>query len=291
MAIYYLQSHEIDYAKWDKAIKNSLSPLIYANSWYLDVVNPGWCGLVKNDYEWIFPVPAKQKMFIPYCYTPAFVQQLGFFGKHIPTIYEVEEVINTLANKFVRIHLNVQHLSVFPERRVKILPNHLLNLLSTYEVISAAYSENIKRNLKKAARYDFSIDEKINPQELIDLFSAWQNKASKTFVSQTKELFPSLCEAVKKNAELINVGLRHEGDLCCGLILFRFEGRITMIFSANSPQGKEKFGMYYLLDQIFRRLSHSVNFFDFEGSTDAGTARLYQGFGGIRENYLQIMFR
>ncbi|MFN4854206.1 MAG: hypothetical protein ACK5JC_07300 [Bacteroidota bacterium] len=291
MAIYYLQSHEIDYAKWDAAVKNSLRPLIYANSWYLDVVNPGWCGIVKNDYEWIFPVPAKQKIFIPYCYTPAFVQQLGFFGKHIPGIEEVEEVLNKLANKFVRVNLNVQHLTSYPERMVKILPNSLLNLFANYEALSAAYSENLKRNLKKAARFELTLDDKVHPDELIHLFSAMQNKASKTFMKQTESLFPSLCETVKKHAELICVGLRHEGYICCGIVLFCFEGRITLIFSANSLQGKEMFGMYYLLDQLFRRLAQTANFFDFEGSTDPGTSRLYHSFGAMRENYLQIKLR
>ena len=47
--IKYLQHGEINKEKWDDCINLSPRGLVYALSWYLDAVHPGWEALVEND--------------------------------------------------------------------------------------------------------------------------------------------------------------------------------------------------------------------------------------------------
>ena len=64
MEIKYLSHNNIDLKKWDICIQNAYNSLIYAESWYLDIVSPNWEALVYNDYEYVMPLPLKRKCLI-----------------------------------------------------------------------------------------------------------------------------------------------------------------------------------------------------------------------------------
>ena len=81
MEIKYLKHNQIDKQKWDSAIENAENGLVYALSWYLDIVSPNWDALVVGDYEQVMPVTHKRKYGIKYLIQPPFCQQLGFFSQ------------------------------------------------------------------------------------------------------------------------------------------------------------------------------------------------------------------
>lgn len=70
--IYFLENEQIDKQKWDKAVKNSDFSIVYAMSWYLDVVASGWSALVEDDYKTLMPLVSNSKMGIKYLYQPLF---------------------------------------------------------------------------------------------------------------------------------------------------------------------------------------------------------------------------
>jgi hypothetical protein len=47
--IKYLRQDEINVDKWDQCISHSVNGMIYAFSWYLDIVNNRWEALVEGD--------------------------------------------------------------------------------------------------------------------------------------------------------------------------------------------------------------------------------------------------
>ncbi len=57
-----LSNDQIDRALWDKTIESSPYGMIYALSWYLDIVCPDWEALVSDNYEQVMPLPVKKKM-------------------------------------------------------------------------------------------------------------------------------------------------------------------------------------------------------------------------------------
>ena len=78
--IQHLKHDQIDKWKWDETIKHSFNGTIYAYSWYLDIVCPGWEALIKNDHEYVMPLTAGKKYGVDYIYPPFFSQQLGIFS-------------------------------------------------------------------------------------------------------------------------------------------------------------------------------------------------------------------
>ena len=56
------RSHsEIDKEKWDACIRESANGIIYGYSWYLDIVSPGWAGLIEDAYTAVFPLTQRKK--------------------------------------------------------------------------------------------------------------------------------------------------------------------------------------------------------------------------------------
>jgi hypothetical protein len=83
--INYLKHTEIDKALWDECIAQSVNRRVYAFSWYLDIVCPGWDALVGDNYMHVFPLTHRRKWGVGYLYQPFFAQQLGLFSRDLLT--------------------------------------------------------------------------------------------------------------------------------------------------------------------------------------------------------------
>src|SRR5688572_25071693 len=94
--IRYLKHGKVNTARWDACIRNSTNGMIYAYSWYLDAVCPGWEALVKGDYESVMPLTCGKKMGLHYLYPPFFTQQLGVFSRSGVNEKEVEEFLSAI---------------------------------------------------------------------------------------------------------------------------------------------------------------------------------------------------
>ena len=105
MDIRYFKHKEIDKEKWDTCIDNASNSLIYAFSWYLDIVSPNWEALIAGDYHLVMPLPAKRKYGINYLFQPKYTQQLGVFGVE-PSIEPVSDFISKIPKKFIFVDLN-----------------------------------------------------------------------------------------------------------------------------------------------------------------------------------------
>ncbi|TAE87084.1 MAG: hypothetical protein EAY81_04625, partial [Bacteroidetes bacterium] len=102
--IKYLSHQEIDKIKWDDCIAQSNNELIYAYSWYLDIVAPGWEALVLNDYEVVMPLPTTTK-YLNVIYQPFFAQQLGIFNTQNLKHFTVSDFIKAIPAKFKYINI------------------------------------------------------------------------------------------------------------------------------------------------------------------------------------------
>src|ERR1039457_2865576 len=170
--IKYLSHSEVNKEKWDKCISDSVNRLVYAFSWYLDIVSPEWNALVENDYESVFALPCNRKAGINYIYQPYFAQQLGIFSRNLLTETLVDQFLKAIPvqYQFVEIHLNTLNKIDASHYECIKRTNHELDLIHTYEMIFANYDQNTKRNTKKARQEKLIVSRKVEPDELITLF-------------------------------------------------------------------------------------------------------------------------
>lgn len=284
MEIRHLKHNEIDIQKWDEALLNSENARIYANSWYLNLVSPEWEAFVSADYDYIFPLPVKKKLGIKYIVQPLYAQQLGLFYKEkneaALKLFE-EKLISTFRR--ITLRLNSDNESSFvgkSERR-----NYILPITSGVE-LRKCFSENTRRNIKKAESFTFQIVDNVDVSEFLEL----KKKHSRADLSEKNwRLMQDLIkELIKQNCGFFK-GIYSGNELLSAVFFSRWKNRLCYLFSASSEKGKEMRLSFAIVNSVLLNTKNEEYILDFEGSMDDNIARFFKGFGAKEEKYFQIL--
>jgi hypothetical protein len=289
--IRHVSNKEIDRQKWDDFLKRSFNSNIYALSGYLDIAIPTWEALIKNDYEAIMPLPSAKKWGISYLGTPFLTQQLGIFyleGVADPT----DEFLAHIPDKFrwLDMKLNRFNHSEKFKQHIQNSSNFEIDLQFEYKTLQGSYSENTRRNIKKAQRHDFKIVYADKPDMLIDLFKTDKGKTLSSVTQKNYETLKAACSFLIKDSSVIMPCALLNGEVVAGVVFIRFKNKWVFIFSGNSQKGKETGAMFYLIDDFIRKQSGANQILDFEGSNNPSLARFYKGFGALDLPYPVLKF-
>lgn len=280
MIINRIKHKYIDKVKWDEAIGNSISPKIYALSWYLDIVSPKWDAIVNDGYGCVFPLTVKNKYgFVNYIHLPFFTQQLGLFSKR----KIAKEYLNLYLNKipfYLRKEINLN--SSNPKIESSEQKDNYILELSSYSELQKNYSNQIKRNIKKAESLNLQLNVNDDYKSVIDLFKSSKAKEIE-FVDYS--ILEKLCEEAKKRKVLSVYNCTDNGNLDYGVITFSYLNRIYLIMLAGSKESKNHGSSSLLIDYIIKENCSKGLTLDFEGSNISSLARFYKGFGSENEPY------
>lgn len=290
--INYLEHNAIDKPKWDALIAECGN--IYAYSWYLDIVHPGWEALVEDDYQSVMPLTGGKKFGVNYLFQPYFVQQLGVFSKSPMTAETTEAFLKAIPSKyrFAEIRLNEGNAFTEDIQGVEYHRNVLLDLNQEYNAIRSNYHQNTKRNLAKAESNNLQLVETVIPYHVVALFRDNRGALLDKWGDAEYDVLTHLAKvAQKRNAAfMLGVSEKGVGQLICAAIFMKTKDRITFLFSGLTEEGKQHQAMTYLLDQVIQQHAHQPITFDFEGSDDDNLARFYLGFGGKETKYPSYCF-
>lgn len=275
---------EIDTQKWELAFAKSLGNPLYSNLRWLKFVCPDFYFLIDKNYQNVLPVPLKSKMGFKYVVQPLLAQYL------IPkfeTKKTENEAIELLKSKFKFIRVNF--ISKMQADKFKITENQnfVLPLIDDFNAINLGFSNQLKRNLRKAnPELRFSKSE--NLIEIIDLF---RNNAGKKF-GVKKDFFNKLYSLnTLQNIEIECYSAAVKDELQAGIILIKSGNYLTSLLTAQSEIGKTNFALASLIQSIIKIYSKSQFILDFEGSNNPGIARFYASFGSKTENYYSYQYR
>ncbi len=289
--IRYFGHNEIDKQKWDAAVRHSFNGNMYAYSWYLDLVHPGWEALVEDNYVRIMPLTGNRKWGIDYLFQPFFAQQLGVFSTEILNSAIINRFIAAIPDKFrfVQINLNI-HNKPRPEN-YRLIPNqnHLLDLIVRYPQLASRYASNTKRNLKKALRSGLTLMKGLDPKRLTELFR--QNRGQEISHwgdEHYRRLERIMYQAIYRGAGEIYGVYTEQNTLCAGAFFLKDAKHLIFLFSATNTEARKLNAMTFLLDSIIRNHSETARVLDFEGSNNANLARFYRGFGAQPLTYYRL---
>ena len=289
--IRYFNNQEIDKQKWDACIKESFNGLVYAFSWYLDIVTEDWEALVENDYERVFPLIPGKKGGVNYLYQARFTQQLGVFSINILTEEVVSSFLNAIPKKFKFAEINLNTFNKVSPGKYKIYKwlNHELDLINSYSHIFKNYSTNLKRNIKKAEKSGIYLNKNVKPDEIIKLFRENRGRKIKTLteVDYMKLKRLSYMGIYKGVVQTFGV-YTNKNELCAGAIFVRSKNKMIFLFSGLSQVGKDTNAMAYLINSFIKEYSQQHITLDFEGSNDPNLARFYKSFGSKECYYPHI---
>ncbi len=288
--ITYIRHNDIDKDKWDACISESPNGIVYAYSWYLDLVSPGWEALIEKDYESVFPLTKNKKYGIEYLFPPFFTQQLGLFSKNKITLEKLNDFLKSIPEKFRFVEINLNSKNIFDTPGFTLTKNltHHLNLNHPYQNIYKNYNENLKRNLKKATKFDQQIIQDADPKIIIKLFRKNKGRSISTLKDKNYKTLLKIIYTGHKDTFVKVYGVSAQKHLIAGAFFVESNGKAIFIFSGANKEAKEKLAVPLLLDAFIKDHSGKNLTLDFEGSNDFNLARFYKSFGAEEIVYLQI---
>ncbi|CAN5870723.1 hypothetical protein BH24BAC1_BH24BAC1_35860 [soil metagenome] len=297
-------NHQIDRQKWDECIERSPEGLVYALSWYLDLVSPGWEALIdeqEGEYLTVVPLPTARKFGLSFLRQPLFCQQLGVFSvlEEVPLSF-LGAVVNELCHHYRHIRdysfntanpdlplLSLSGLSVWNQH------THFLSLLEPYERLYRQYSRDRKLNLRRAQKANLTVSESQDIRPLIDIFR--EDTAHKIYggvAESSYDLLASLfAEFQKRDWARLLYTHQAGGEKEAGCLFVQYKGRITYLFNAATKTGRNRNGRSLMIDQIIRENAGKDRILDFESPSGMeAITYFYQGFGATPVRFQTIQY-
>jgi len=276
MEIRYIKNRDIDKSKWDETVRFSKNGLIYAYSWYLDIVSNNWDALIAADYSYIFPLIWEKKYFINYIYQPYFTQQSGVFSNEEITEEIILAFLYSIPKKFKLISINLNFRNKIKSRKILVRKNYILNLNKEYNIHLEGFKNNTKRNIKKAENNKLEIKKISRSKVLFDLKSETLDSNIDQRVLKKLDL---LADYALKNdsAEIFGV---YDKEVLLSVTMFMYShNRAYYLSAASNEEGKKKKASFYLVNEFIKKNAGKNLILDFEGSNIPGIARFFEGWG------------
>jgi hypothetical protein len=289
--IKFLHNKEINKSAWDLRVEESPEGQIFHYSWYLDVCDPDWHGLVDSDYNYILPISIRSKFGIQYAYQPFFVRHGGVIGKESVSKEVTHQFITAIPAeiKYIDFCLYNQQSTFFTDFRIQERHYQLLDISGSYDQIAAAYSENHKRSLRKAEKAKLIIQPDYNPNTVVEQFRILKKDTIKAFDEGDYRTLNNLMQVISThNASQCHAVLDASGLLMAAGFFMISHNRIIYLKGFSSPEGRNAGAMHFLFDRLIRTYAGTDKKLDFGGSDVENVARFYKGFGAADCLYLRL---
>ena len=281
MKISYLQHENIDKEKWDRCINNATNSLLYAYSYYLDIMSKNWGALVMNDYESVMPLTCNKKFGIAYLRQPAFTQQLGIFGQISFTDSITEKFISKALELFPFVEINLNYANEY-RKAAGTKCNLVLSLNQPFAEIEKSF----RNDFVKKAKGNHLIYASSN--EIEKAISVFKQNYSERLSNPPKiyEDWLQLCILLKNKEQLfIRKVSSPEGKLLAIAIFLKDNRRIYYVMSTTFPEGRSSEANYFLLYHLIKEFSEQNLVLDFEGSEIPSINFFFRKFGAIEQSY------
>lgn len=277
--ISFIKRANLEVAKYDFCIENSLQSRIYAFSWYLDIVADYWDVLVLNDYEAVMPLPWKQKLGLKYITQPYFCQQLGIFSLSAISQEIQQQFIKKIPIQFLKVSLVLNSHNELIGKQIR--KNLILQMNNNHENLRKNFSKGRKHALKVAEKNKLDVAE-TSIQSLIDI----QKKLYQYEFSEEK--LQKLSKQLLQQQKGIVLGIFKDEVLLGGALFVFSKNRIVYLFSAFTELGRELQASSYLLNDMLKKYENSHLIFDFEGGNISNMGKFYRSFGAEEEIYALV---
>ncbi|GGG89888.1 hypothetical protein GCM10011416_03030 [Polaribacter pacificus] len=280
--IRYVNRAQLDDEKYNNCIRNSVQSRVYAYSWYLDCVCEQWGVLVLDDYTAVMPLPWKRKFGLAVISQPFFTQQLGVFSFSDLSEDDFSSFVKAIPKRFVKVSLQLNSLNDFCQKKCVAKTNYIISLNKPYVNLYKEYNKGRKHALNKGLKQNLVL-EPIQFDELIQLAKThyqYPELKEKDFENLAK-----LVATLAKKSKVSILGLYEQEQLIGGSVFVIHDHRITYLFSAMHPKGKQQQVPTLLIDNLIKNHSETAFIFDFEGSMIPTIASFFKSFGAQKETY------
>lgn len=295
--IIHLLRSQIDTSTWDDFIRQSPQSIVYAYSWYLDVVSPHWEALIwqdNNQWQAVMPVPVEHKWGFKKVQQPFFCQFLGVFSLHGSTA-NMQQLIEVFKKKYGYISTYSFNPSMLVSGST-LSYSHCMYLDCDFR---KNYTKDRLTNLKRAQAFGWQIQDSTDIEPLIDLFET--NHAHQIDNGVSRHAYDLLRQIVKEllGRELATIRYAFKNDKIESGCLFAIENStIIYLFNAASAIGRRGNARTLMIDSMMDQYKEQGFTFDFESPEVLPIANYYQSFGSkvvaysnLRQTKLPLLFQ
>ncbi|MGD9994443.1 MAG: hypothetical protein AB7S69_14190 [Salinivirgaceae bacterium] len=285
MSISYLKHEEIDKLKWDKCINRSFNGIVYAYSWYLDIVSYQWEALVLDDYDAVMPLPVRKNYTIPSLKQPNFTWQLGIFTSKLLDEKLVGTFLDAIPEKFRRIELafNAFNKVVHPRYHIKNEFTYQLDLITPYKETYQGFSPETKEAIKRTKANKIQIVKQVNLKDFL-LLKKHTGKTPLTFenLNMLRRIIPF---TISYNLGEVFGAYSAENDLVAAAFFIKSHQKSILLLSACSDYGHEIQANVAIANSYIREYAERNMTLDFGNDEKEDSELFAKGFGAIPVNY------
>jgi hypothetical protein len=292
--IHKLNRKQIDPVKWDLCICQSNNPKIFATYDFLEKSFCEWegfVGIIDDTYVVVVPVQIRRVLGITYAVQSPYAKQLGVHTTRSFVDKDIGKFLQTALQEYEYIikYTCEPAGNIVTDQNIKIISNFVLDIGIDYEAVSAGYSENRRRNLRKAKDQNQIVMEWTDLGPLLDMWKRFVVPKIKTIEAYQHQeismLFTCLIEAGMM--KILYCVHPHHG-ITGGVAIGVFNHTLTYHMGAASSHGLANNSMTLLLDSVIRRHACDKTTFDFNGGGITGIESFYRSFGA-REQKLMVI--
>jgi hypothetical protein len=214
---------------------------------------------MAGDYQYVMPLPVKQKWGLKYLIQPLFCQQLGIFSSRPLTADLYEKFVSALPYRLCRMQFNPGNLF---DTSLPLKNNYCLDLNVPYTQIQKKYKKNFIRNLSKAKKEHLHLEASTDWHVFLDVV---KNNAGQHSTRRLVNDFKSFIEQIKNQVEIEIRSVRNEqAVILSSMLLIRWKNRIYYLLPVSTAEGKQKQSMAFLLDKFIEMHANKELILDYE---------------------------
>ncbi|MEO8733740.1 MAG: GNAT family N-acetyltransferase [Flavobacteriales bacterium] len=289
--IRYVRHTDIDKAAWDLRLDVCANKMWYGLSSVLDAASPNWDALIDPETGAQMPILWRRKYGVRYAYQPFMLQQSGPYS---PDQFRSDPLrfLHAWPKEFRYADINIgwtADRSAPQGTTLSERTDHELRLDLSIDELRAAYSENHRRSLRKAAMGEPRFDDTITTAEIIGLLEGSEQFVKWKVRGPERDSMRRMMEVADHTGMGFGRAIREGDELVAAGYFTLWGGRLIFLKGLSTPRGRELRAMHALIDHVVEQYAGSGIIFDFAGGNDPQLARFYSGFGALPILYLRAL--
>lgn len=288
MNIRYLKHDEISKLKWDKCISQSFNGIVYAYSWYLDIVSYQWDALVMDDYKAVMPLTAKSSYAMSKIMQPEFAPQLGVFTTERLDVDLVNLFLTSIPERFKSVYLNLNSYNKVSHQKFHVRQgiSYELDLIIPYKALYLKFSKETQDCIKKAKVQKVSVIRHVN---LKDFLLLKKNNTDEPLTFEHLNILRRIIPFCTNH----NIGETYgayndKNELVAGAFFMKSHQKAICLIAACSDSGKELCADYALYNHYMKENSEKNITLDFGNYYIAEKENIGNGFNASPVNYPKL---
>jgi hypothetical protein len=272
MEFVYIKNSKINREKWNRAISQSLFPMTYGYSWYLDSVTMFWDAIVADDYELVFPLPYRIKFNNVIVYQPLLMPKSAYYYSSILTKGETDNLFEFLKKNVHQFEIILNKFNNCDCSYASQVEYSSLDLYKSYKELSSKYSTYLKSLLFE--RQNGYIVSGISPNEVIEFLNSLNYFVDVLLYDSLRMLLSTT--TIRRLSRIY--GYYSKRNELLGLAIFIFSGYSVDLLVVEAVDDNE-YIISALIDRFIKDNSGKTYTLNFDNTVSEEVTKLYSEFG------------